>query len=487
MANNNNIQHFTAADIEKYHKGLLSSKERHDLEKAALDDPFLADALEGYAVMGVNVPVDIADLRKRLSEKVEGAKVISLKAAPTTSFKMMRAAVLIAFLAGTSILIYRFGFNKKQADIAQVKETKDTAVKLSDSAIKITTTPAGSTSAPISEIKTEVPTTRSATNEIPATVTDKEIKPGANNNNKGVTNGEIVTTGKVVEDVTIIKNTDDKPVATAPVKSTDEVSEWYKTKNSPLERKDLAKEEINSKLKTNGLGLDNDGVKDQATTQQQNNRAIAASKKNDEQNYYRDKNQATNVFRGRVTDADNNGVPFANVTNVQDNNAGTYTDARGNFNLTYADTVLNVQVRSIGFENTNVQLRNNVPTNQVVLPEDRKSLSEVVLTNKKPNSTARREGNMKLEEPEPADGWENYDTYLVNNLNVPEDLKTKQNNSGSAVEVSFEVDKNGEPANIKVEKSLCAKCDKEAIRLVKEGPKWKRNTKKGRTTVTIYF
>ena len=487
MADNNNIQHFTAADIEKYHQGLLSSKERHDLEKAALDDPFLADALEGYAVTGINVSADIAALKKRLSEKVEEARIIPLKAAPSNSFKMMRAAVLIAFLAGTSVLIYQFGFNKKQADIAQVKESKNTAAKLTDSSVKVTTTQSGSTSAPISGIKTEEVRSGLTTNPPPATVTDKEIKPGTNNDNKGVSSGETVTSGKVVDDITIIKNTEDKPVVTAPVKSADEVSEWYKTKPSPLEKKDIAKEEINSKQKTNGQGLDNDGIKDQLTTQQQNNRSVAASKKVEEQNYYRDKNQATNVFRGRVTDADNNGVPFANVTNVQDNNAGTYTDARGNFNLTYADTVLNVQVRSIGFENTNVQLRNNVPTNQVVLPEDRKSLSEVVLTNKKPNSTARREGNMKLEEPEPADGWENYDTYIVNNLNVPEDLKSRQSNTGSAVEVSFEVDKNGEPSNIKIEKSLCAKCDKEAIRLVKEGPKWKRNAKKGRTTVMIYF
>ena len=37
-------------------------------------------------------------------------------------------------------------------------------------------------------------------------------------------------------------------------------------------------------------------------------------------------------------------------------------------------------------------------------------------------------------------------------------------------------------------KSLCSKCDKEAVRLVKEGPKWKRiASKKGRTTVTINF
>ena len=97
-----------------------------------------------------------------------------------------------------------------------------------------------------------------------------------------------------------------------------------------------------------------------------------------------------------------------------------------------------------------------------------------------------RDGNMKLEEPEPADGWEKYDTYLTNNLEVPDDLKNKQPGSNE-VQVSFEVDKNGEPTSIKVEKSLCAKCDQEAIRLVKEGPKWKRKVKKGRTTVTVYF
>ena len=55
------------------------------------------------------------------------------------------------------------------------------------------------------------------------------------------------------------------------------------------------------------------------------------------------------------------------------------------------------------------------------------------------------------------------------------------------MEVSFEVDAKGEPVNIRVEKSLCDKCDKEAIRLIKEGPKWKQNARNNRTTVTIPF
>jgi hypothetical protein len=213
------------------------------------------------------------------------------------------------------------------------------------------------------------------------------------------------------------------------------------------------------------------------------NKAIAANRKTDEQ-YYR--SQSRNTFRGRVTDAANVGVPFANVTNVQDN-AGTYTDANGNFILTSPDSVLTVNIRSIGFENSNTQLRNDVTSNKVVLQDDRKSLSEVVVSNQKPNTIARaKNANVKLEEPEPADGWDNYDVYLANNLNVPEEYKTRQSNAAS-VELSFEVDKYGEPINIRIEKSLCPTCDKEAIRLVKDGPKWKRKARKGRTTVTINF
>ena len=180
-------------------------------------------------------------------------------------------------------------------------------------------------------------------------------------------------------------------------------------------------------------------------------------------------------------------MPFANVTNVQDNNAGTYTDVRGYFNLTYPDSVLSVQVRSIGFENNNVQLRNNIATNQVVLQNDR-SLSEIVINSQKPNAAARsRESNIKMVESEPTDGWNNYDSYLANNLKAPEDFKNKQVNK-TEVAVSFEVDKMGDPTNFKIEKSLCSICDKEAIRLIKEGPKWKRPAgKKTRTKIIINF
>src|SRR5689334_6185961 len=42
------ISQYSAADIQRYVQGKLSAAEMHAMEKAALDDPFLADAIEGY-------------------------------------------------------------------------------------------------------------------------------------------------------------------------------------------------------------------------------------------------------------------------------------------------------------------------------------------------------------------------------------------------------------------------------------------------------
>ena len=147
-------------------------------------------------------------------------------------------------------------------------------------------------------------------------------------------------------------------------------------------------------------------------------------------------------------------MPFANITNTTDN-VGTYADAKGYFTLTSPDSVLNVQVRSVGFGNNNITLKHDLGVNNVVMKEDYSNLAEVVVSNNKNLNSKRAQNNtVVLEEPEPVDGWYNYDTYIANNLNMPENFRSKQT-SGGEVEVSFEVDSNGEPINIRIEKSLC--------------------------------
>jgi len=125
--------------------------------------------------------------------------------------------------------------------------------------------------------------------------------------------------------------------------------------------------------------------------------------------------------------------------------------------------------------------------NSIVLEQDTKNIPSTVISNRNVNSERKRmDNNMKLEEPEPADGWYNYDTYIANNIKISDEIKMKTDPS-SEVDLSFDVNEFGEPVNIKVEKSVCKECDAEAIRLLKEGPKWKKNKKNKRAKVSVTF
>jgi hypothetical protein len=501
MSNDGTIRSYTAFDIEKYHKGLLSPKEMHDLEKAALDDPFLADALEGYAVPGINAAADIAELKKRLSERTEeDRKVIPMAASSKTSFPWIRAAAMVILVLGAGLLVYQFGFNKDSSPIAN-SQNKETSVKVDSN------TPALK---PAAEDKEESTAGILITDSIKTSV----LKPPASKNNGTL---EVRDELKALPDTTIsyLSAMDDgllkkkKQEAFAPpppvivgygtissekklaedAKKRDQQPAQLAKQSGPLPAKEGKAEDQDfmSRRKQDSAAIANRGylgdTEGPASIRRNQYNKIPTNAASE--NQMKDNNLArTNVFRGQVVDADNNVVPFANITNTVDN-VGTYTDAKGNFTLTSPDSVLNVQVRSLGYENNVAQLNNQRPNNQVVMQEDR-SLKEVVVSQKKVNSTRSRTSTMVLEEPEPVDGWTNYDSYLANNLNVPDNYKSRQTQGGS-VTLSFEVNSKGEPVNITITRSLCESCDKEAIRLVKEGPKWKRKSRKGRTTVTITF
>ncbi len=110
---------------------MLSAKEMHALEKAALDDPFLADALEGYAVSGVNSNADIAELKSRLTKRIEKENtVIPITTGKKTAFSWWKIAAMIVVVAGAGLIVYQIGFNNKKNDIAQnvSKEKHNNAV-----------------------------------------------------------------------------------------------------------------------------------------------------------------------------------------------------------------------------------------------------------------------------------------------------------------------------------------------------------------------
>jgi hypothetical protein len=59
----------------------MNAAEMHEMEKAALDDPFLADAMEGYVDTSTQMSGDLNELSARLNNKTPGklAPIISIK------------------------------------------------------------------------------------------------------------------------------------------------------------------------------------------------------------------------------------------------------------------------------------------------------------------------------------------------------------------------------------------------------------------------
>ena len=445
MAEEKNIINYTAADIEKYWKGKLSPAEMHSIEKAAMDDPFLADALEGYQNAGL---ADLDSLKERLDKRV-GA-VIPILNLKRKRFTWIRAAAAIIIIIGVGLLVQQLVFSDRNKNsIANLEKNE----KKPESA-------ASKDQAKPDSINKDIPTQAgSAENKQDQKVS---ISPTAGNN--------VYLNPDTIKKASISDDEYKK-------RETEKVAEINAQVIANAEKKE---ESANAKAEANTL---ND-VSQNANDKNLNSSPIAGRAR--AKQAYNDNDRSNEVaalnnkYNYRVVDDQNNPVPFANVMNTRDN-VGTYTDIRGNFNLVSSDSILNVQIRSLGYDAANYKLvPSKAQSGDLVLKEDERK--ETLAQNRKVVSSLSRKDSTEIEEPEV--GWGNYNTYIANNIQIPENVRSKDTRSD--VELSFDVDKTGVPINIKVTRSSqCKECDEEAIRLLKEGPKWKRKGKKSKATVSI--
>ncbi len=115
---------WSVEDFERYHSGKMPDQEMHELEKAALDDPFLEDALEGYAFTKTPV-ADIEALQNKLFTGQTQAKIFAIKNKFTQ--KILRIAAILIMFGGLGWLLYQNKENKP-VNIAKVNtpiENKD--------------------------------------------------------------------------------------------------------------------------------------------------------------------------------------------------------------------------------------------------------------------------------------------------------------------------------------------------------------------------
>ena len=107
---NNSI--YTAQDIAQYHAGKLTPLQMHAMEKAALDDEFLAEAIEGYgSIKQEDWKDQLAALKDKFENTTQQAKIIALPGRSNNNWKKLAAAVL---LIGTTATISYLLLNKKE-------------------------------------------------------------------------------------------------------------------------------------------------------------------------------------------------------------------------------------------------------------------------------------------------------------------------------------------------------------------------------------
>ncbi|MGG9963007.1 carboxypeptidase-like regulatory domain-containing protein [Ferruginibacter sp. SUN106] len=477
MDNKENDIIYTAADIAQYLDGKLSPLQMHAMEKAALDDPFLAEAMEGYeSVPQEDWAAQLAGLKNDFGREKNQAKVIAMPVRRKNNWWKVAAAVL--FLGTTGSIAYLLLNKEEKQTIAKNIQPQAEKEKVVADTNAFKNLPETSSENATAVAKNEAKQITSASNQytvIDKTAAKKEtIQADSLFVYRPAKKSPIIDLkpdGVASVDNDAIKDRSPLPPATAP-------SVNYSNNANEKQTEETAKY-FNSNIAKNGI-----------STQAQYEKGRQALVDKETSGYLKREAPLNKSFAAQVVGADNSPLPFANIS-IKSENFGTYADAKGNFRLVSSDSLLVVEVKAAGYQPRFYTLQSFVQQNKIVLAEeDAASRYKAVVGN---SSTAKAKTSRRatlvrdsLINVEPADGWDNYNTYVNNNIEIPDDI-TKKDIHGQ-VELSFDVKSNGTITNIKVDKSLCDNCDEVAKRLIEQGPQWKvKKGKKGKGKVTVQF
>lgn len=159
-----NAKTYTAADIERYYSGGMTAAERHSLEKAALDDPMLADAIDGYGHTATPA-ADLQALQSRLQQRVNKDK--RTKVLPISG-QWLKVAALFIVMAGGGWLVLQTFTSENNNTATLSSEGAPTRQNISDSATTLDSALSGN-KAPTTAKQT---TSTTSSSDVPGTTTD---------------------------------------------------------------------------------------------------------------------------------------------------------------------------------------------------------------------------------------------------------------------------------------------------------------------------
>jgi TonB family protein len=418
-------------DIEKYIKGELTPAERHALERKALDDPFLAEALEGAELIKTDeFAGDVAELQKKLA----GKKIIPFWMWPA------RIAAGLAIILVSGYIVW---------SVLEEDPAQDLALQKNETAAPPPT--AGDSIAAAKEMPS-APTEQSGAG--PAA--EKDIASGAATPSKVEVNTQpitakpektereketIIAEESVVEDIQVTE-----PIAQA----------------KPIEKEaDVAKTDDVQRAKK--LAITSDDKKKEA----QSGRLDAAPALAESRDAGLASSLTHNIIRGQVTSAED-GTPLPGINVIlKGTTIGTATDAQGNYQITVTNTNPALVFSFIGLQSTEVQAENRNEVN-IQMAVDATQLSEVVVTGYGVSTGESMPPTVDMAHPEI--GNRAYKQYLEKNLRYPQAAIAAK--TEGRVTVEFTIEPDGRLTHFNIIRGIGSGCDEELIRLIQEGPKW---------------
>jgi hypothetical protein len=110
----NNVQ-YGYIDIQRYLQKQMSEKEMHAFEKAMMEDPFLADALEGYqASNNSTANKHLTEIHSTIKGEERRQKLVSIEG---LSNNWLRVAAIFILVAGLGTLAYLFNSSTGSNDV----------------------------------------------------------------------------------------------------------------------------------------------------------------------------------------------------------------------------------------------------------------------------------------------------------------------------------------------------------------------------------
>ncbi len=427
--------------------GELTPAEMHALEKQALDDPFLADALEGSAsITHEDLTADLKMMETSLLNRIDNTRKLSPWVWP-----LRIAAGLLVLVLATYLLITISPTNKSANNLALNKPKEETNLSTQKDILTDTVNAHNNTEAnrplitPLLEPNTRQLLFRSEeaepvdnVSELPREKPESNIIP-----NK---------TEQVQEEEIINRKSND--YAASDVQSEISSPSAPAVEMAPAEKKEL----------------------------------IPAGKHSNDVSFNR--GSAVKIVKGQVTDAeDGTALPGVTVKNKATQEIAI-TDAEGNYQLPLNDLNAKLIFSFIGLQEVEVPVNNQDSIN-IKMEADFASLSEVVVVGYAEKGSGFIPGDQAgYEVADPQGGKKAFKKYLVENVRYPQ--LALDNKVQGKVTVQFTVQQSGVLSDFKVLKGIGFGCDEEVIRLIQDGPKWKpaKNNEvpqKGRVKVRLRF